>query len=110
MEFAALVPEAFLASAKSTEVFDSLWDYTVVELEVDAADFGWQTWQSAWISSSKNVVENTGSTNNNDLGEEAGKMTGRQKEGGGDLRLTWLTVCGSVLDVEVRSDAHLRGG
>jgi len=51
-----------------------------------------------------------GSINNNDLGEEAGKMTGKQKEGGGDLGLTWLTVCGSVLDVEVRSDAHLRGG
>jgi hypothetical protein len=41
MELATLVPEAFLAGAKSTEVFDSLWDYMVVELEVDAADFGW---------------------------------------------------------------------
>jgi hypothetical protein len=39
MELAALVPEAFLKGAKSTEVFDSLWDYMVVELEVDAADF-----------------------------------------------------------------------
>lgn len=43
MEFAALVSEAFLTGAKSTEVFDSLWDYSVIELEVDAADFGWQT-------------------------------------------------------------------
>jgi hypothetical protein len=82
MELAALVPEAFLAGAKSTEVFDSLWDYGVVELEVDAADFGWQTWQSAWISSSKNAVENTGNTNNNDLGEEAGKMMGKRRKVG----------------------------
>ena len=51
MELAALVPEAFLDGTKSTEVFDSLWDYIVVELEVDAAGFGWQTWQLAWISS-----------------------------------------------------------
>jgi hypothetical protein len=58
MELAALVPEAFLAGAKSTEVFDSLRDYMVVELEVDAANFGWQTWQSAWISTGENVVEN----------------------------------------------------
>jgi hypothetical protein len=41
MELATLVSEAFLAGAKSTEVFDSLWDYMVVELEVDAANLGW---------------------------------------------------------------------
>jgi hypothetical protein len=58
MELAALVPEAFLAGAKSTEVFDSLWDCTVVEPEVDTADFGWQTGQSAWTSSAKNAAEN----------------------------------------------------
>lgn len=56
MEFAALVPEAFLAGAKSTEVFDSLWDYMVVELEVDATNFGWRTWQSAWASTCENAV------------------------------------------------------
>jgi hypothetical protein len=58
MELAALVPEAFLAGAKSTEVFDSLWDCIVVELEVDAADFGWQTWLSAGTSTSENAAEN----------------------------------------------------
>lgn len=56
------------------------------------------------------IRQRIGSINNNDLGEEAGKMTGKAKEGGGGLMLTWLTVCGSVLDIEVRSDAHLRGG
>ena len=37
MELAALVPEALLAGAKSTEVLCGLWNYIVVELEVDAA-------------------------------------------------------------------------
>ena len=41
MELATLVPETFLTGAKSTEIFDSLWDYMVVELEVDATNFGW---------------------------------------------------------------------
>lgn len=40
MELAALVPEALLAGAKSTEVLCSLWNYIVVELEVDAAFLG----------------------------------------------------------------------
>ena len=40
MELAALVSEALLTGAKSTEVLGGLWDYSVVELEVDAAGFG----------------------------------------------------------------------
>ena len=50
------------------------------------------------------------STNNNGLGEETAKMTGKVKEGGVGPMLTWLIVCSSVLDIEVRGDAHLRGG
>ena len=40
MELAALVSEALLAGAESTEVLGRLGDYIVVELEVDAAGFG----------------------------------------------------------------------
>ena len=37
MEFAALIPEALLAGAESTEVLSSLGDDIVEEFEVDAA-------------------------------------------------------------------------
>jgi hypothetical protein len=40
VELAALVPKALLAGAKSTEVLCGLWNYIVVELEVDAAFLG----------------------------------------------------------------------
>lgn len=40
VELAALVSEALLAGAKSTEVLSCLGDYIVVELEVDAARLG----------------------------------------------------------------------
>jgi len=40
MKLATLVSEALLASAQSTEVLSSLWDYIVVELEVDAGFLG----------------------------------------------------------------------
>jgi hypothetical protein len=41
VELAALVAEALLAGAKSTEVLCGLWDYIIVELEVDAAGLGY---------------------------------------------------------------------
>ena len=37
MEGGAGISKALLASAKSTEVLGSLWDYIVVQVEVDAA-------------------------------------------------------------------------
>ena len=37
VECRASVSEALLAGAKSTEVLSSLWDYIIVEVEVDAA-------------------------------------------------------------------------
>ena len=37
MEFGASVAKALLTGAKSTEVFSSLWDRIIVELEVNAA-------------------------------------------------------------------------
>lgn len=40
MKLAVLVSEAFLAGAEGTEVLDSLWDYIVIEVEVNAALFG----------------------------------------------------------------------
>jgi hypothetical protein len=40
MERAALVAEALLTSAESTEVFGSLGNYIIVEVEVDASDLG----------------------------------------------------------------------
>ena len=40
MEGAVLVAKALLASAQSTEVLNSLGDYIIVQLEVDAAGFG----------------------------------------------------------------------
>jgi hypothetical protein len=40
MKLAALVSETLLTGAESTEVLGGLWDYIVVELEVDAAGFG----------------------------------------------------------------------
>jgi hypothetical protein len=40
MELAALVAESHLAGAKSTEVLCGLWNYIVVELEVDATCLG----------------------------------------------------------------------
>lgn len=41
MEFGGLVAEAFLAGAESTEVFDSLGDDIIEELEINAAALGW---------------------------------------------------------------------
>jgi hypothetical protein len=114
MELAALVPETFLAGAKSTEVFHRLWDYMIIELEVDTAGFGWQTSQSAWTCQVR-MAQRSGSTNNNTLDEETERMAGQVKErgffflGGGAPMLTWLTVCSCVLDVEERSDTHLCG-
>jgi hypothetical protein len=40
MEFATLISEALFAGAQSTEVLNSLGDYIIVQLEVDAAGFG----------------------------------------------------------------------
>ncbi len=40
VKFAALVAEALLAGAESTEVLSGLWDYIVVEVEVDASFLG----------------------------------------------------------------------
>jgi hypothetical protein len=40
MELAALVSKALLVGAEGTEVLDGLWDYIVVEIEIDAALFG----------------------------------------------------------------------
>jgi hypothetical protein len=37
VEGRASISEALLAGAKSTEVFSGLWDYIIVEVEVDAA-------------------------------------------------------------------------
>ena len=37
VECRASVSEALLAGAKSTEVLSGLWDYIIVEVEVDAA-------------------------------------------------------------------------
>ena len=42
MELAALVAETLLASAESTEVLRSLWDYIVEEVEVDAATLSYR--------------------------------------------------------------------
>lgn len=42
VEFAALVSKALLASTESTEVLGSLWNYIVIEVEVDAALLGWR--------------------------------------------------------------------
>lgn len=54
VELAALVAEALLASAKSTEVLCGLWDYIVVELEVDAAGLGCCGFTSAYVHFSFN--------------------------------------------------------
>lgn len=40
VERAALVAEALLTSAESTEVFGGLGDYIIIQLEVDASGFG----------------------------------------------------------------------
>jgi len=40
VELATLVAKALLASAKSTEVLGSLWDYIIVEVEVDSSSLG----------------------------------------------------------------------
>jgi hypothetical protein len=40
VERRALVAEAFLAGAESTEVLGSLGDYIIVEIEVDASSVG----------------------------------------------------------------------
>lgn len=40
MELATLVAKALLASAESTEVLGSLWNYIVVEVEVDTTPLG----------------------------------------------------------------------
>ncbi len=37
VEGRASISKALFAGAKSTEVLDSLWDYVVIEIEVDAA-------------------------------------------------------------------------
>jgi hypothetical protein len=37
VEGRASISEALLAGAKSTEVLSGLWDYIIVEVEVDAA-------------------------------------------------------------------------
>lgn len=42
MELATLVAEALLAGAESTEVLGSLWDYIIVEVEVDTSLLGWR--------------------------------------------------------------------
>ena len=42
MKFAALISEALFAGAQSTEVLNSLGDCIIVQVEVDAAGFGWQ--------------------------------------------------------------------
>jgi hypothetical protein len=40
VKLASLVAEALLASAESTEVLGSLWDYIVIEIEVDTTPLG----------------------------------------------------------------------
>jgi len=40
VELAALVAEALVAGAEGTEVLSGLWDYIIVEVEVDAAFLG----------------------------------------------------------------------
>jgi hypothetical protein len=49
VEGRASISEALLTSAKSTKVLGGLWDYVIVEVEVDAAGlFYRRRWLAVW--------------------------------------------------------------
>jgi len=59
VELATLVSEALLASAESTEVLGSLWDYIVIEVEVDTTPLGRRNSTTGSFSISSSFVKSS---------------------------------------------------